>query len=46
MTIPSIEDIIRQDIQTLRDCPQADNCAACKEELCVMVPAAKALPLT
>ncbi|MDX9783197.1 MAG: hypothetical protein RBT72_00385, partial [Spirochaetia bacterium] len=37
MTIPSIEEIIRQDIQALRDCPQAENCAACKEELCVMV---------
>jgi 3,4-dihydroxy 2-butanone 4-phosphate synthase/GTP cyclohydrolase II len=37
MTIPSIEEIIRQDVKALRECPQAKNCAACSEEICVMV---------
>ena len=37
INIPSIEQIIRQDIKALRECPQAENCAACAEETCVMV---------
>lgn len=37
MTIPSIEQIIRQDVEFLRHCPDAENCAACEEEICVMV---------
>lgn len=37
MIIPSIEQVIRQDMRALRDCPGADNCAGCAEEVCVMV---------
>jgi len=37
MNIPSIEQIIRQDMKTLRECPQAEDCASCAEEACVMV---------
>ena len=43
MNIPSIEQIIKQDMKALRDCQQAENseassaCAACAEEICVMV---------
>jgi 3,4-dihydroxy 2-butanone 4-phosphate synthase/GTP cyclohydrolase II len=37
MTVPSIEQVIREDIEFLRHCPNADNCAACEEEICVMV---------
>lgn len=37
MTIPSVEEIIAQDLEFLRKCPQAKNCAACAEEACVMV---------
>ncbi len=34
---PSVEQVIRQDIEQLRHCPKAENCAACQEEVCVMV---------
>jgi len=37
MTIPSIEEILRQDVEFLRRCPHADDCASCSEEVCVMV---------
>lgn len=37
MIIPSIEQIIKQDMEFLRTCPNADDCAACEEEACVMV---------
>jgi len=37
MIIPTIEQIIKQDVEFLRKCPNADNCAACGEEICVMV---------
>ena len=37
MIIPSIEQIIKQDMEFLRTCPNADDCAACAEEACVMV---------
>lgn len=37
MIIPSVEDIIAQDLDFLRTCPGAKNCAACSEEACVMV---------
>jgi len=37
MIIPSVEQVIREDVEFLRHCPHADNCAACSEEVCVMV---------
>lgn len=37
MNIPTIEEVIRQDVEFLRKCPHADNCAACEEEVCVMI---------
>ena len=37
MIIPSVEQIIKQDMRALHDCPQSENCAACAEEICVMV---------
>jgi 3,4-dihydroxy 2-butanone 4-phosphate synthase/GTP cyclohydrolase II len=37
MNIPSIEEVIRQDIEFLHKCPHAKDCASCEEEVCVMV---------
>ena len=37
MLVPSIEEVIAQDIEKLRKCPGAADCAACAEEICVMV---------
>jgi len=37
MIIPTIEEVIRQDMKAFHDCPGADNCAGCAEEVCVMV---------
>jgi len=43
MTIPTIEQVIRQDMKALRECPGAKGgvpgsaCADCAEEICVMV---------
>jgi len=37
MIIPTVEQVIRQDMKALHDCPGADNCAGCAEEVCVMV---------
>ncbi|MCE5255573.1 MAG: GTP cyclohydrolase II [Spirochaetaceae bacterium] len=37
MIIPTVEEIIRQDVDFLRHCPGELDCAACQEKLCVMV---------
>lgn len=44
MTIPSVEEIIAQDLEFLRKCPKAIDCAACTEEACVMVASAADFP--
>ncbi len=44
MDVPSIEQIIREDIEFLRHCPGRDNCAACEESTCVMVAAVADFP--
>lgn len=35
MRIPSVEEIIAQDIETLRQCPAAQSCLECGADLCV-----------
>ena len=37
MNIPSVEEVIARDIEFLRTCPHADDCASCERETCVMV---------
>lgn len=37
MNKPSIEEVIRRDVEFLRACPHADDCASCGESVCVMV---------
>lgn len=37
MIIPTVEEIIAQDMEFLRKCPRALDCASCSEETCVMV---------
>ncbi len=37
MRIPTIEEVIDQDIEFLRKCPGAKDCSSCSEEVCVMV---------
>ncbi|MHB0854049.1 MAG: GTP cyclohydrolase II RibA [Rectinema subterraneum] len=44
MDTPSIEQIIKEDIEFLRHCPGRDNCAACEESTCVMVAAVADFP--
>jgi 3,4-dihydroxy 2-butanone 4-phosphate synthase / GTP cyclohydrolase II len=44
MQIPTIEQIIAQDIDSLRKCPEELDCAACAEPLCVKVISVSAFP--
>lgn len=37
MNVPTIEEVITHDVEFLRRCPHADDCASCGEELCVMI---------
>ncbi|OHD78439.1 MAG: GTP cyclohydrolase II [Spirochaetes bacterium RIFOXYC1_FULL_54_7] len=37
MNIPTIEEIITQDRETLRACPHKLDCASCDEDICVMI---------
>ncbi len=37
MIIPTVEEIIAQDIEFLRKCPKSLDCSSCSEEICVMV---------
>lgn len=42
--VPTVEEIIAQDMEFLRKCPGAVNCSACREEACVMVASAADFP--
>jgi 3,4-dihydroxy 2-butanone 4-phosphate synthase / GTP cyclohydrolase II len=44
MLIPTIEEVIAQDIEALRKCPGALNCAACEEDICVMIASVAEFP--
>jgi GTP cyclohydrolase II len=44
MKVPVIEEIIAQDIEALRKCPSAKDCAGCSKEACVMVASVSDFP--
>jgi 3,4-dihydroxy 2-butanone 4-phosphate synthase/GTP cyclohydrolase II len=44
MTIPAFEDIISQDIESLRHCPQGLDCDTCSEPVCVKLVAVADFP--
>lgn len=44
MDIPSIEQIIREDVEFLRHCPHKDHCESCEESVCVMVASVAEFP--
>lgn len=44
MTIPSIDEIIAQDIDSLRRCPAEKDCATCTERICVKVASVSEFP--
>jgi GTP cyclohydrolase II len=44
MLIPTIEEVIAQDIESLRKCPGAANCAACEQDICVMIASVAEFP--
>ncbi|HEY9053286.1 MAG TPA: GTP cyclohydrolase II [Rectinemataceae bacterium] len=44
MKIPTIEEVIDQDIEFLKKCPGAKDCSSCAEEVCVMVASVAEFP--